>query len=132
MDVHVYAGGIHVNVEEVRWGCSLRNQVLIGFHHGLVEVGAAEVSAVDKEELVAKGLFGAFRAAGVSAEGGDGCIGLNVHYVPDNCGAQEVLDTEFEAFGGLYHVDVTAVVGEGEAYVRAGEGDPLEFLNYMP
>ena len=132
MDVYVYGGGIYVQVEEIGGRGAVRDKVFIGLHHGLVEVGAAEIPAVHKEKLVPKGFAGAFRAAGVSAEGDYCGIGLNVHNVSHNGGAKEVLDAEFEAFDGLYHVDVTTVVGKGEADVRSREGNPLEFLHYVP
>ena len=94
-----------------------------------MQVGAAEVSAIHEEKLVAKGLFGAFWFADISAQRSDAGFGRNVHDIAHNGGAQEVLDAEFETFGGLYHVDVPAVVGEGEGNLGPGEGHALELFH---
>ena len=110
VNVHVNGGGIHFQVDEIGGRDAFRHQVFVGFHHGLVQVGAAEVSAVHKEELVAQGLAGAFGLSYITAQGGDAGIGPDIYQATDKRGPQQVLDAEFMAFGGLHHVDVLAVV----------------------
>ena len=132
MDVHVHGGRVHFQVNEVGRRASLRDQVLVGLHHGLVEVGAAEISAIDKEKLVAEGLPGALRLSHVAAEGRDGGIGRYIHDISHNTGSQQVLDAEFVALGGFHYMDILAVVGEGKANVRPGEGHTLELFHNMP
>ena len=120
MDVHVYGGGIHIQVDEIGRGASFRDEVFVGLHHGLVEVRAPEVSAVHKEELVPNGLPGTFRTAHEAPHGGNGGIGRYIHDVTGDGGPQQVLDAEFQGFCGFEDMDVLAVVGEGEGQVRAG------------
>ena len=131
MDVHVHGGGVHVQVDEIRRRTPLRHLVFIGLHHSLVQQRAAEIAAIDKEKLVSQRFAGAFGLADIPLQRGDGGIGRYVHELADEGGPQEVLDAEFVALGGLHHMDVLAVVGEGEGHVRAGEGHPLELLHDM-
>ena len=129
MDVHVHGGRVHVQVDEIRRRTPLRHLVLVGLHHGLVQQRAAEITPVDKEKLVSQGFAGAFRLADIPLQRGDGSLGRYVHELADEGGPQKVLDAEFMALGRFYHMDVFAVVGKGEGYVRAGEGHPLKLLH---
>ena len=129
MNVYVHAAGVHFQEQEVRWCDAFRDKVLIGLHHGLVEVGAAEISAVNKEELVPQGLFGTFRLAHESAQVADGGFRVNVHDFSHHAGAQEVLDAEFERPSRFHHVDIPSVMGKGESYVRPCYCHTLEFFH---
>ena len=94
-----------------------------------MQVGAAEIAAVHEEELVAQGLAGAFGPSHIAPQGGDAGFGADVHDVSHDGGPQEVLDAEFITFGGLYHMDVPAVVREREGNVGPGEGHALELFH---
>ena len=52
MNVYVDACRIYVEVQHVGHLLALGNQVLVGGHHGLVEVGVAHEASVNEEELV--------------------------------------------------------------------------------
>ena len=97
-----------------------------------MEVWAAEISAIDKEELVAQGFAGAFRFTHESAYVADACFCVHVHYLSHYGGAQKVLDAEFEGAAGLNHMDVFAVVGKGECDIGPCDGYALEFFHNMP
>ena len=99
-----------------------------------MEVGAAEIAAVDEEELVAEGLPGAFRPAGETVEAEEGGLRRDVHDIAHHRRAQQVLDPEFQGLGRFEDADVAAVVAEGESGVGPGQGhagvffeDVLEF-----
>ena len=129
VDIHVHGGGVHVQIDEIGRRATLRHLVFIGLHHGLVQQGAAEVSAVDKEKLVSQGFAGALRLADIPLQRGNGGLGRYVHKLADKGGPQKVLDAEFMALGGLHHMDVLAVVGKGEGHVLPGEGHPLKLFH---
>ena len=132
MNIHIHRARIHIQINEVGRRAAFRKQVFIGLHHGLVQVGAAEVAAVHKEELVAQCLAGAFRLAYIAPQGGNGRGGLNVHELANQPRPQQVLDAELEALGGLDHMDLAPVVGEREGNVRSGERHALELFHNVP
>ena len=68
--MYVDVDGMRVGLQEyeVGRGDPVGNQLLVGLHHRLVEVGAAEIAAVHEHELVAEGLPGRVGAADVALE----------------------------------------------------------------
>ena len=107
----------------------IRDHLLVGLHHGLVEVGAAEVASVDEEILVAEGLAGGVGPAHEAADAHHRGLCAQVHDVPDDVAAQQVQDAEFQRLGLLEHEQVAPVVGEGEGDVGARDGHAREFFD---
>ena len=132
MDVHIHGGRIHVQVDEIGRRASFGNEVFVGLHHGLVQQRAAEIPSVHKEKLVAQRLSGALGFSHIALQIHKGSAGRYVHDVSHNGRSQQVLDADFISESRFHDVDVLAVVGKGEGYVRTGERHPLELLHDMP
>ena len=94
-----------------------------------MQIGAAEVAAVDEKELVAERLLRRFGTANETMDPDQGGIGLDVHHLPYHGGAKEVHNPELERFGRLQDMDVPFVVDQGEPDLRPGEGHPLELFH---
>ena len=128
MDVHVDGGRIHLQEDEVGRRRAFGNEGLIGLHHRLVQVRAAEIAAVDEEELVPQRLFRRLGPAHEAVDPDQGGIGLDVHHLAHELRAQEVRHAELEGLGLLQDMDVAAVVREREGDFGPGEGHALELL----
>ena len=115
-------------VDEIRRHRSLGDQVFIGLHNRLVQIGTAEIPPVDEKELRPRCLASRLGGADVTTDADDRRLGGEVHHRIDRIRSQQVLDPVFQGFGRLEHVDVAAVVGQGEADFRPGQGNPGEFF----
>ena len=114
---------------EVGRGDPVGNQLLVGLHHCLVEVGAAEIAAVHEHELVAEGLPGRVGAADVALELEHGGLGRDVHELRRHSGAEEVLYPEFSGLRFLEHEELASAAGEREADFGTGDGHSREFFD---
>ena len=70
VDVDVYGGRICLYINKIGRSHALGDEAFVGLHHGLMEISAAEITAVDEEKLVAQGLPRAFRPAYVAVDTG--------------------------------------------------------------
>ena len=129
VDVDVYGGRVCLYVNKIGRSHPVGDKPLVGFHHGLVEIGAAEIAAVDEEKLVSKGLAGAFRAADVAVDAGERSLGPELREFADNALSQHVKNPEFQCLGGAEGEKVAPVGGKGEADVRPRKGDAGELLH---
>ena len=122
---------VRLQEDEVGGGDPVGNHLLVGLHHGLVEVGAAEVASVHEKVLVAGRLAGGVGPAHEAADADHGGLGAQVHDVPDHVAAQQVQDAEFQRFGLLQDEELPAVVGEREGDVGAGQRHARELFEDM-
>ena len=88
VDVDVHGVRVRLQEDEVGGRDPVRDHLLVGLHHGLVEVRAAEIASVDEEILVAGGLPGGVGAADEAAHAHHGGVGRQVHDVPDHVAAK--------------------------------------------
>ena len=56
MDIDINRVRIHLQIYEIGRSGPRGQKVVVGVHHSLVEIRAAEESAIDEEELVSEGL----------------------------------------------------------------------------
>ena len=129
MDVDIHRMRIDIQVQEIGRGHPLGDETFVGLHHRLVQVGAAEIAAVDEEELVAQGLAGCVGPADESRDAHEGGLCLDVHQFPDDIRAQQVLRPVFQRLGRLQDIEVASVVRQREGDVGTGQRDAREFLD---
>ena len=96
MDVDIYGMRVRLQIDEIGRSGSRRQKIVIGVHHSLVEIRAAEIPAVDEEELVTESFPGLVWTAHVALHPDHGCLCGYVHHLAHDIVAQEVLDSEFQ------------------------------------
>ena len=129
MDIDVYGGRVGLYINKIGRSHALRNQPLVGLHHRLVEIGAAEIASVDEEELVAERLAGALGTAYKAIYPRKRSRGVDLRHLADNPLPQDIENPVFQGLGGLDVEQVAAVVGKGEGDVRPRQGDAGELLH---
>ena len=128
VDVHVHGLGVHRKVQEIGRRNAFRYEVLVRLHHRLVHICAAEIPAVHKEELVARGLAGVLRTSHKAAYLYQRSVDLNIYDLLRHGCAHQVHNPEFQGLCRLEGINFLAVHSKAEAHVRACEGHPLEFF----
>ncbi len=131
MDVHIDVVRIDVQIDEISRGRSLRNQPLIALHHGFVEVRAAEKPPVHKKHLISQALSRLVRTADEARYVHKRSFHLHIHGFRCYIRPCDVLDSEFEGFCRLQHIDLTVVVKQSEGNVGAGVGNSLKLSDYV-
>ena len=129
VDVHVDAVRIHLQIQEIGRIQVLRHQVFIRFLDSLVQVGAAEIPPVYKEELVAQGLARRVRPAHKAAHAHDGGLGGDIHQLAGHGRPHQVLDAELQRLGLAQHKEVFLVMGKGKGNVRPRKGHTGKLLD---
>ena len=123
--------GINFQIYEIRRGHPFRNQVLISLHDSLVQIRASEIPSVHEEILVPEALFRLVRPADISCQLHDRGLCADVHHFPCHTGAKQILYPVFQRHGSFEHINVLAVVGQGECDIRSRQGNMVEFGNDM-
>ena len=129
MDVHIDRVRFDIQVKEVRRRHSIRDEMLVSFHHGLVEIRTAEITAVDEEVLVAQTLLGHIRTADEAGHIDHICRSVDVDEFIGHIASEQIQNPEFQGFGWLEVVNVLAVVLEMEAGLRTGQSHMDEFCD---
>ena len=128
-DVDVDIAGICLEIDEIGGSHPFSDQSLVGSHHSFVEIRAAEIPAVDEEELVPQSLPGGVRPAGESPQADQGGVRGDVDKVPGDRGSHQIHYPVFEGLGWPQDKDVLAVVREREARLRASQSHLCELLD---
>ena len=96
-----------------------------------MEIGTAEISPVDEEQLVTQPLTGLVRPSDEPGDAHYGGLCADVgDFRGDSC-AYNVLYPELQRTGRLQDINFAVVVDERETDVRAGVGHMLKFGNYV-
>ena len=128
MDVDVDGLGLDSETQEVIGLLALGNELLIGRHHGLMEIGMTHVAPVDKHELQGITLAGILGLADVA---------LHLHQRRVNVHGQQLLvhvvahqGSDALTKGSLHQlIHHVAVVNEREFHLVVDKGQLLKFLD---
>ncbi len=131
MDVHVDPLGIDLEIEKERRKTPFGNQLLVGLQDRLLEIGRAEIAAVDEEILVGPGLAGRGRTTHIALQLDDRGIGHHLQQVVFH-GSPHHVDDAAGQRRRLQEVDRRIVVVEFEAHLRIAERHALELGLDMP
>ena len=96
-----------------------------------MQVRAAEISAVDKEILVAQSLSCGIRTAGEAIDAYHGSLCLYIDNLICDIGSKHILYPEFQGLGRSQDIYILAIVGEGESDIRTCEGYADELRDDM-
>ena len=128
MYVHIDVLGRHIKIEEIGHLLALGDEMGVGFHHRLVEIGMSHEAPVDEEELMGSLLASRLGLAHEARDTGQRCV----HLDREQLLAQflfEHADDALSQAGGWQAGDERAVVRKAEGDGGIHEHDTLEVLH---
>ena len=131
MDIDIDRLRIDIEIDYVCRSHSVRNQVFICLHHGLMQIRAAEITAVHEEILISKTLLRHVRASGKTIDAHYRCLGLYIYDFLCHIASQHILDSEFQRLGRTKDIYILSVVRKRESDIRARKGDTDELCDYV-
>ena len=129
VDVHLLRRGLQI--DEIGWQISLGDEFLVGQADRLVEVGRAEVAAIDEEILAARRLAGILGRTDPAPDGNNRSVGLHRHQLANHLPSEKVADAQGKVGGGAQVIDILSVGNQPHSHFRTGQGHAQEFVYDM-